>query len=76
MPHAALEEVFAQTMPGEMGFDYSGISFQEKKCGCAGHCWCFNCDFMCKAPSGQTTYATRAGEAFRVIFDSSSQQQR
>jgi HAE1 family hydrophobic/amphiphilic exporter-1 len=27
----ALEEVFAQTMPGEMGFDYSGISFQEKK---------------------------------------------
>jgi HAE1 family hydrophobic/amphiphilic exporter-1 len=27
----ALEEVFAQTMPVEMGFDYSGISFQEKK---------------------------------------------
>jgi HAE1 family hydrophobic/amphiphilic exporter-1 len=27
----ALEEVFAQTMPPEMGFDYSGISFQEKK---------------------------------------------
>jgi HAE1 family hydrophobic/amphiphilic exporter-1 len=27
----ALEEVFAQTMPSEMGFDYSGISFQEKK---------------------------------------------
>jgi HAE1 family hydrophobic/amphiphilic exporter-1 len=27
----ALEEVFAQTMPAEMGFDYSGISFQEKK---------------------------------------------
>ena len=27
----ALEEVFAQTMPGEMGYDYSGISFQEKK---------------------------------------------
>jgi hydrophobic/amphiphilic exporter-1 (mainly G- bacteria), HAE1 family len=27
----ALEEVFAQTMPREMGFDYSGISFQEKK---------------------------------------------
>jgi HAE1 family hydrophobic/amphiphilic exporter-1 len=26
-----LEEVFAQTMPREMGFDYSGISFQEKK---------------------------------------------
>jgi hydrophobe/amphiphile efflux-1 (HAE1) family protein len=28
---AALEEVFAQTMPAEMGFDYLGISFQEKK---------------------------------------------
>ncbi|HTC35175.1 MAG TPA: multidrug efflux RND transporter permease subunit [Bryobacteraceae bacterium] len=27
----ALEEVFAQTMPPEMGFDYSGISFQEQK---------------------------------------------
>jgi HAE1 family hydrophobic/amphiphilic exporter-1 len=27
----ALEDVFAQTMPREMGFDYSGISFQEKK---------------------------------------------
>ena len=27
----ALEEVFAQTMPSEMGFDYLGISFQEKK---------------------------------------------
>jgi len=27
----ALEETFAQTMPVEMGFDYSGISFQEKK---------------------------------------------
>lgn len=27
----ALEEVFAKTMPAEMGFDYSGISFQEKK---------------------------------------------
>jgi HAE1 family hydrophobic/amphiphilic exporter-1 len=27
----ALEEVFAQTMPKEMGFDYSGMSFQEKK---------------------------------------------
>ena len=27
----ALEEVFADTMPPEMGFDYSGISFQEKK---------------------------------------------
>jgi len=27
----ALEEVFAQTMPPEMGFDYLGISFQEQK---------------------------------------------
>jgi HAE1 family hydrophobic/amphiphilic exporter-1 len=28
---AALEEVFAQTMPREMGFDYMGMSFQEKR---------------------------------------------
>ena len=28
---AALEEVFAQTMPREMGYDYVGMSFQEKK---------------------------------------------
>src|SRR6202008_815583 len=28
---AALEEVFKETMPSEMGFDYSGISFQEQK---------------------------------------------
>ena len=27
----ALEEVFAATMPKEMGFDYIGMSFQEKK---------------------------------------------
>ncbi len=27
----ALEEVFASTMPREMGYDYSGMSFQEKK---------------------------------------------
>jgi HAE1 family hydrophobic/amphiphilic exporter-1 len=27
----ALEETFAQTMPSEMGYDYSGMSFQEKK---------------------------------------------
>jgi len=26
----ALEEVFAQTMPAEMGFDYMGMSFQEQ----------------------------------------------
>ena len=28
---AALEDVFKETMPSEMGFDYSGISFQEQK---------------------------------------------
>jgi HAE1 family hydrophobic/amphiphilic exporter-1 len=28
---AALEDVFAKTMPREMGFDYIGMSFQEKK---------------------------------------------
>ena len=27
---AALEEIFASTMPREMGFDYNGMSFQEK----------------------------------------------
>jgi HAE1 family hydrophobic/amphiphilic exporter-1 len=27
----ALEEVFSQTMPPEMGYDYLGMSFQEKK---------------------------------------------
>jgi len=27
----ALEETFAQTMPAQMGYDYSGISYQEKK---------------------------------------------
>ncbi|HME88311.1 MAG TPA: multidrug efflux RND transporter permease subunit [Chthoniobacterales bacterium] len=27
----ALEETFAQTMPNEMGYDYLGISYQEKK---------------------------------------------
>jgi len=29
--NAALEEVFAQTMPREMGFDYLGMSFQERQ---------------------------------------------
>ena len=29
--NAALEEVFAQTMPPEMGYDYLGMSFQEKR---------------------------------------------
>jgi HAE1 family hydrophobic/amphiphilic exporter-1 len=28
---AAMEDVFAQTMPKEMGFNYLGMSFQEKK---------------------------------------------
>jgi HAE1 family hydrophobic/amphiphilic exporter-1 len=28
---AALEEVFRQTMPREMGYDYLGMSYQEKK---------------------------------------------
>jgi len=28
---AALEEVFKQTMPREMGFDYQGMSYQEQK---------------------------------------------
>jgi HAE1 family hydrophobic/amphiphilic exporter-1 len=28
---AALEDVFKQTMPGEMGYDYMGMSFQEQK---------------------------------------------
>jgi len=28
---SALEDVFKQTMPREMGFDYSGMSFQEQK---------------------------------------------
>src|SRR5437588_12707133 len=27
----ALEEVFRQTMPKEMGYDYLGMSYQEKK---------------------------------------------
>src|ERR1700751_3406047 len=28
---AALEEVFSQTMPREMGYDYKDMSYQEKK---------------------------------------------
>jgi len=28
---AALEDVFKQNMPREMGFDYSGMSYQEQK---------------------------------------------
>jgi len=30
-PRRALEDVFKQTMPREMGFDYSGMSYQEQK---------------------------------------------
>ena len=30
---AALEDVFKQTMPREMGFDYLGMSYQEQKHG-------------------------------------------
>ena len=33
---AALEEVFAATMPGEMGFAYAGMSYQEKVAPPAG----------------------------------------
>ena len=33
---AALEEVFAETMPREMGFAYSGMSYQEKVAPAAG----------------------------------------
>jgi HAE1 family hydrophobic/amphiphilic exporter-1 len=33
---AALEEVFAETMPREMGFAYSGMSYQEKAAPAAG----------------------------------------
>ena len=39
----ALEEVFAQTMPTGMGFDYLGMSFQEQKAAkgvpALGHLW-------------------------------------
>ena len=28
---AALEDVFHKTMPGQMGFDYMGMSYQEQK---------------------------------------------
>lgn len=33
----ALEEVFAQTMPSKMGFDYLGMSFQEQKAAHGQH---------------------------------------
>ncbi len=28
---AAMEDVFRKTMPSQMGFDYSGMSYQEQK---------------------------------------------
>jgi len=44
----ALEETFRETMPPEMGYDYMGMSFQEKKAqegarraSCLG-CHCFS----------------------------------
>src|SRR6202035_682181 len=36
---AALEEVFKETMPAEMGYDYLGMSFQEKKAQEAVPAW-------------------------------------
>jgi len=46
----ALEEVFAATMPPEMGYDYLGMSFQEKlaqKGGAACHdIWFFSLLFV------------------------------
>jgi HAE1 family hydrophobic/amphiphilic exporter-1 len=36
---AALEEVFKQTMPADMGYDYLGMSFQEKKAEQAVPAW-------------------------------------
>jgi len=30
---AALEDVFRQSMPSEMGYDYMGMSYQEQKAG-------------------------------------------
>ena len=50
---AALEEVFAQTMPKEMGFAYSGLSYQEKVAPPAGptssspSCSCSSCSPPC-----------------------------
>ena len=28
---AAVEDVFKQTMPGQMGYDWSGMSYQQQK---------------------------------------------
>jgi HAE1 family hydrophobic/amphiphilic exporter-1 len=44
----ALEEVFAKTMPPEMGFDYYGMSFQEKKAAQGVKAWMvFSVSFFC-----------------------------
>src|SRR5207249_6400833 len=36
---AALEEVFKQTMPGEMGFDYMGMSYEEQQARQGASSW-------------------------------------
>jgi HAE1 family hydrophobic/amphiphilic exporter-1 len=44
----ALEEVFRQTMPEEMGFDYFGMSFQEKKAAeGVSPAWIFTLSLVC-----------------------------
>jgi HAE1 family hydrophobic/amphiphilic exporter-1 len=45
----ALEEVFAQTMPSEMGFDYLGISFQEKRRSRESHLRLFLASLSCSS---------------------------
>jgi HAE1 family hydrophobic/amphiphilic exporter-1 len=44
----ALEEVFAQTMPEDMGFDYFGMSFQEKQAATGvSPVWIFTFSLFC-----------------------------
>ncbi len=44
----ALEEVFAETMPNDMGFDYFGMSFQEKKAKeGVSPAWIFSLSLVC-----------------------------
>ncbi len=44
----ALEEVFAQTMPDDMGFDYFGMSFQEKQAAeGVSPVWIFTLSLVC-----------------------------
>src|SRR5258707_4114904 len=40
---AALEDVFKQTMPHEMGFDYQGMSYQEQKARQGVPAWAIFC---------------------------------